>query len=78
MGVWNISDGFLAGFQEGGEFTAVISVKARNRQQAENIKAKYALHVCELPALFADPTQCCDHFYQRQARSQGQWQVWQR
>lgn len=33
-------DCFISGFQEGGEFTAVISIKARERAKADSIKAK--------------------------------------
>jgi hypothetical protein len=33
-------DCFISGFQEGGEFVAVISVKAKNRSNAESIKAE--------------------------------------
>ncbi|RGP77376.1 hypothetical protein FLONG3_4515 [Fusarium longipes] len=33
-------DSFVSGYQEGGTFTAVISVKARNEEKAREIKAK--------------------------------------
>ncbi|KAF2805525.1 uncharacterized protein BDZ99DRAFT_450125 [Mytilinidion resinicola] len=36
-------DCFISGFQEGGEFTAVISVKAKDRQAADTIKAQAAI-----------------------------------
>lgn len=32
----------LIGYQEGGTFTAVISVKAKNENKAREIKAEYA------------------------------------
>ncbi|WQF85312.1 hypothetical protein CDEST_10326 [Colletotrichum destructivum] len=34
-------DSFISGFQEGGEFTAVISIKAKDRQKASSIKARW-------------------------------------
>ncbi|KAF2421480.1 hypothetical protein EJ08DRAFT_682947 [Tothia fuscella] len=37
-------DSFISGFQDGGEFTAVISVKARDRSQAQKIKAEAAIN----------------------------------
>lgn len=33
-------DSFISGFQEGGEFTAVISIKAKDRKKAAKIKAE--------------------------------------
>lgn len=32
----------FSGYQEGGTFTAVISVKAKNEEKARKIKAEYA------------------------------------
>ncbi|KAJ0159045.1 hypothetical protein CTA2_10408 [Colletotrichum tanaceti] len=37
-------DSFISGFQEGGEFTAVISIKAKYRHKASNIKASAAIY----------------------------------
>ncbi|TIC94346.1 hypothetical protein CH35J_009737 [Colletotrichum higginsianum] len=37
-------DSFISGFQEGGEFTAVISIKAKDRQKASIIKASAATY----------------------------------
>ncbi|GJD00002.1 hypothetical protein ColKHC_08827 [Colletotrichum higginsianum] len=34
-------DSFISGFQEGGEFTALISIKAKDRQKASIIKARW-------------------------------------
>ncbi|KAI3531206.1 hypothetical protein CSPX01_14339 [Colletotrichum filicis] len=36
-------DSYISGFQEGGEFTAVISIKAKDRQKAASIKANAAI-----------------------------------
>lgn len=33
-------DSFISGWQEGGEFLAVISIKAKNRDEAQTIAAK--------------------------------------
>lgn len=33
-------DSFISGWQEGGEFLAVISITAKNRNEAQNIAAK--------------------------------------
>lgn len=33
-------DSFISGWQEGGEFLAVISIKAKNRDEAHNIAAE--------------------------------------
>lgn len=33
-------DSFISGFQEGGEFTAIISIRAKDRTQANTIKAE--------------------------------------
>ncbi|KAK1753658.1 hypothetical protein QBC47DRAFT_430507 [Echria macrotheca] len=37
-------DSFISGFQEGGEFTAVISIKAKDRKKAAKIKADAAIN----------------------------------
>lgn len=37
-------DTFISGFQEGGEFNAVISIKVKDKNQVENIKAEYVSH----------------------------------
>jgi hypothetical protein len=34
-------DSFISGWQEGGEFLAVISIKAKNRDEAQTIAAEY-------------------------------------
>ncbi|KAI9924691.1 hypothetical protein MW887_006543 [Aspergillus wentii] len=36
-------DSFISGFQEGGEFNAVVSIKVKDRNQKENIKADAAV-----------------------------------
>lgn len=41
-------DCFISGFQDGGEFTAVISLKAKDRTKASKIKAEYELHLHQL------------------------------
>ncbi|KAK3933940.1 hypothetical protein QBC46DRAFT_400905 [Diplogelasinospora grovesii] len=37
-------DSFISGFQEGGEFTAVISIKAKDRRKANKLKADAAIN----------------------------------
>ncbi|KAK4197960.1 hypothetical protein QBC40DRAFT_205879 [Triangularia verruculosa] len=37
-------DSYISGFQEGGEFTAVISIKAKDRKKAAKIKADAAIN----------------------------------
>jgi hypothetical protein len=39
-------DSFISGWQEGGDFLAVISIKAAKREDAQTIAATY---VCTLP-----------------------------
>jgi hypothetical protein len=36
----DFGDSFISGWQEGGEFLAVVSIKAKNRDEAQNIAAK--------------------------------------
>ena len=43
-----------SGFQDGGKFTAIISIKVQDREKLESIKAEYIILYCRIDTTLTD------------------------
>ncbi|KAL2045926.1 hypothetical protein ABVK25_011922 [Lepraria finkii] len=68
-------DSFISGFQDGGKFTAIISIKVQDREQLESIKAEYIILYYRIDTTLTDVRPLVESYigtHQRKFGSHGQ------